>query len=110
MTVDIESRFLQFKVNEQDKSWLTFLLIKNLLYLCNYMSICASFLAAKISPICASYTFKRVGFDKEEEFPIAAKAVHNDFFTDDLFKSIDWKKLSNCSSNSNLFSQNMSLS
>ena len=44
---------------------------------------------AKSSPTCANYALKRVGLDNEEMYPIAAKAVQNNFYMDDFIKSVE---------------------
>ena len=43
---------------------------------------------AKSSPTCANYALKRVGLDSEEEYPIATKALQNNFYMDDFIKSV----------------------
>ena len=44
---------------------------------------------AKCSPTCANYALKRVANDNEDEFPIAAKTIQNDFYVDDFIKSVE---------------------
>ena len=44
---------------------------------------------AKSSPTCANYALKRVGLDNEEEYPIAKKAIQNNFYMDDFIKSVE---------------------
>ena len=44
---------------------------------------------AKSSPKCATYALKRVAVDKEDEFPIAAKPIQNNFYMDDFIKSVE---------------------
>ncbi|XP_075243928.1 uncharacterized protein LOC142338177 [Convolutriloba macropyga] len=44
---------------------------------------------AKSSTTCANYALKGVGIDNEDEFPIAAKAIHNNFYMDDLIKLVE---------------------
>ena len=44
---------------------------------------------AKSSPISANYALKRVANDNEDEFPIAAKAIQNNFYMDDFIKSVE---------------------
>ena len=43
----------------------------------------------KSSRTCANYALKRVRIDNEDEFPIAAKAIHNNFYMDDLIKAVE---------------------
>ena len=38
---------------------------------------------------CLNYVLKRVGLDNEKEYPIAAKAIQNNFYMDDLIKSVE---------------------
>ena len=44
---------------------------------------------AKSSPTCANYALKRVAIDNEDEFPIAAKTIQNNFYMDDFIKSVE---------------------
>ena len=44
---------------------------------------------AKSSPTCANNALKRVGLDNEKEYPIAAKAIQNNFYMDDFIKSVE---------------------
>ena len=44
---------------------------------------------ANSSPTCANYALKRVGLDNEKEYPIAAKAIQNNFYMDDFIKSVE---------------------
>ena len=44
---------------------------------------------AKSSPTCANYALKRLGLDNEKEYPIAAKAIQNNFYMDDFIKSVE---------------------
>ena len=37
----------------------------------------------------ANYALKRVATDNEDEFPIAAKAIQNNFYMDDFIKSVE---------------------
>ena len=38
--------------------------------------------------MCANYALKRVGLDNEKEYPIAAKALQNNFYMDYFIKSV----------------------
>ena len=81
--------FLQVQVPDLDKSCLRFLWRPTLNKpVQTYMYQCYIF-GAKSSPTCANYSLKRVAIDNEEEFPIAAKAIQNNFYVDDFIKSID---------------------
>ena len=44
---------------------------------------------AKSSPTCANYALKRVGVDNENVYPIATKAIQNNFSMDDFNKSVE---------------------
>ena len=89
LTADIESMFLQVQVPEQDRSCLRFLWRPRTnkpvqIYECQ----CHVF-GAKSSPTCENYALKRVGLDNEKEYPIAAKAIQNNFYMDDFVKSVE---------------------
>ena len=43
---------------------------------------------AKSSPTCANNALKRVAIEKEDEFSIAAKTIHNNFYMEDFIKSV----------------------
>ena len=44
---------------------------------------------AKSSPTCAKYALKRVGLDNGEMYPIATKAIQNNFYMNDFIKSVE---------------------
>ena len=44
---------------------------------------------AKSSPTYANFALKRLGIDNEEEYPIAAKTIQNNFYMDDFIKSVE---------------------
>ena len=46
-------------------------------------------LGAKSSSTCANYALKRVRLDNEEYYPIATKAIQNNFYMDDFIKSVE---------------------
>ena len=92
LTADIEPRFLQVQVPGQDRSSLRILWrlkVNDPIQIYEYQR---HVFAAKSSPTCANYALKRVGIDNEDEFPIAAKAIFNNFYMDDLIKSIETAK------------------
>ena len=93
LTADIESMFLQVQVPEQDKSALWRFLwrpkVNDPVQIYEYQR---HVFGAKSSPMCANYALKRFGMDNEDESPIAAKAIHNNFYMDDLIKSVETAK------------------
>ena len=44
---------------------------------------------SKRSSTCQNYAPKRVVLDREEMYPIAAKATQNNFYMDDFIKSVE---------------------
>ena len=89
LTAEIESMFLQVQVPEQDRSCLRFLRrprINEFVQIYEYQS---HVFGAKSSPTCANYALKRVGLDNEEEYPIATKAIQNNFYMNDFIKSVE---------------------
>ena len=74
LTADIESMFLQVQFPERDKSCLRFLwrpTVNELVQIYEYQRL------------------KRVAIDNEDEFPIAAKTIQNNFYLDDFIKSVE---------------------
>ena len=86
LTADIESMFLQVQVPEQDRSCLRFLWRPRTN---EPVQIQRHLFGAKSSLTCANYALKRVGLDNEEEYPIAAKAIQNNFCMDNFIKSVE---------------------
>ena len=89
LTADIESMFLQVQVPEQDRSCLRFLWRPRTNEPVQIYEYQRHVFGAKSSPICASYALKRVGLDNEKEYPIATKAIQNNFYMDDFIKSVE---------------------
>ena len=87
LTADIESMFLQVQVPEQDRSTLRFLWRPKVNDPVQVYEYQRHVFGAKSSPKCANDALKRVGI--EDEFPIAANAIHNNFYMDDLIKSVE---------------------
>ena len=87
LTADIESVFLQMQVPERDKSCLRLLLWLPTINepAQNYEDQHHVF-GAKSSATCANYALKRVAIDNEDEFPIAAKTIQNNFYMNDFIK------------------------
>ena len=88
-TVDIESMFLQVQAHEQDRSCLRFLWRPRNNEPVQIYEYQRHVFGAKSSPTCANYTLKQVGLDNEEEYPIATKAIQNNFYMDDSIKSVE---------------------
>ena len=44
---------------------------------------------ANSSPTCANYALMRVGLENQREYPIAAKAIQNNFYLDGFIKSVE---------------------
>ena len=89
LTADIESMFLQVQVPEQDRSCLRFLWRPRTNEPVQIYEYQRHVFGAKSSPTCKNYTLKRVGLDNEKEYPIAAKAIQNNFYMDDFIKSVE---------------------
>ena len=89
LAVDIESMFLQVQVPEQDRSCLTFLWRPRTDERVHIYQYQRHAFGAKSSPTCANYALKRVGLDNEKEYPIAAKAIQNNFYLVDFIKSVE---------------------
>ena len=88
LTADIESMFLQVQVPEQDRSCLRLLWRPRTNEPVQIYEYQRHVFGAKSSPTCANYALKRVGLDNEKEYPIAAKAIQNNFYMDDIIKSV----------------------
>ena len=89
LTADIESMFLHVQVPEQDRSSLRFLWrpkVNEPVHIYEYQR---HVFGAKSSPTCANYALKRVGLDNEDELPIAAKTIFNNFYMGDLIESVE---------------------
>ena len=89
LTADIASMFLQVQVPEQDRTCVRFLWRPRINEHVQIYEYQHQVLGAKCSPTCASYTRKRVGLDNEEMYPIAAKAIQNNFYMDDFIESVE---------------------
>ena len=89
LTADIESMFLQVQVPEQDRNCLRFLWRPRTNETVQIYEFQRHVFGAKTSPTCANYALKRVGLDKEKEYPIAAKAIQDNFYMDDFIESVE---------------------
>ena len=89
LTADIESMFLQLQVPERDKSCLRFLWRPTVNEPVQIYEYQRHVFGAKNSPTCANYALKRVAIHNEDEFPIAAKTIQNNFYMDDFIKSVE---------------------
>ena len=75
--------------SEPDRSCLRFLWLPSANELVQIYEYQHLVITAKISPTCANYDLKRVGLDNEEWYPIAAKAILNNFHMDYFIKSVE---------------------
>ena len=100
--------FLQVQVPERDKSCLRFLWRPTMNEHVQIYEYQRHVFEAKSSPTCATYVLKGVANDNEDEFPIAAKTIQNNFYMANFIKSVETHE-SKFSNNCNLFSQNMDL-
>ena len=89
LTADIESRFLQVQVPERDKSCLRLLWRPTVNEPVQIYEYERHVFGAKSSPTCSNYALKQVAIDNEDEFPIAAKTIQNNFYMDDFIKSVE---------------------
>ena len=89
LKADMESMFLQVQVPQQDKSCLRFLWRPRTNEPIQIYEYQRHVFGAKSSPTCANYALKRVGLDNEEMYPIAEKAIENNFYMDDFIKSLE---------------------
>ena len=88
LTADIESMLLQVQDPKQDRSCLRFLWRPRTNVPVQIYDYQRHVFGAKSSPTCANYDLKRVGLDIEKEYPIAVKAIQNNFYMDDFIKSV----------------------
>ena len=89
LTADIESMFLQVQVPEQDRSCLRFLWCPRTNEPVQIYGYQRHVFGAKSSPTCVNYALKQLGLDNIRKYPIAAKAIQNNFYMDDLIKSVE---------------------
>ena len=89
LTADIESMFLQMQIPERDKSCLRFLWRPTMNGPVQIYEYQRHVFGAKSSPTCANNALKGVAIDNEDEFPIAAKTIQNNFYMDDFIKSVE---------------------
>ena len=89
LTADIESICLQVQVPEQDRSCLRFLFRPRTNKPVQINEYQRHVFGANRSPNCANCALKRVGLDNEEMYPVAAKAMQNNFYMDDFIKSVE---------------------
>ena len=89
LTADIESMFLQVQVPERDKNCLRFLWRPTVNEPVQFYEYQRHVFGAKSSPTCANYALKQVAINNEDEFPIAAKTIQNNFYMEDFIKSFE---------------------
>ena len=87
MTADIESMFLQVQVPEAERSSIRFLWRSHNSEPVGVYEYQRHVFGAASSPTCANYALQRVGIDNKDQFPVAAKAIENNFYMDDFIKS-----------------------
>ena len=81
--------FLERQVPDQDRSCLRFLWRPRTSEPVQIYEYKRHVFGAKSSSTCAKYALKRVELDNEEEYPIAAKETQNNFYMDDVIKSVE---------------------
>ena len=81
--------FLQVQVPQQDRSCLRFLWRPRTNKPVEIYEYQRHVFGAKSSPTFANYALKQVGLDNEKEYPIAAKAIQNNFYMNDFIKSVE---------------------
>ena len=81
--------FLQVQVPQQDRSCLRFLWRPRTNEPVQIYKYQRHVFGAKSSPTCANFALKRVGLDNEEMYPIASKAIQNNFYMGDFNKSVE---------------------
>ena len=84
--------FLQVQVPDQDRSCVRFLWRPRTNEPVQIYEYQRHVFGARSSPTCTNYALKRVGLDNEEEYPIAAKAIQNNFYMDDFIKSVETRE------------------
>ena len=89
LRADIESMFPQVQVPEQDRSCLRFLWRPRTNEPVQIYEYQRHVFGAKSSSTCSNCSLKQVGLDNEKEYPIAAKAIQNNFYMDDFIKSVE---------------------
>ena len=89
LTADIESMFLQVQVPEQDRSCLRFLLRPETNGPVQLYEYQRHVFGAERSPTCTNHALKRVRLVNQKEYPIAAKAIQNNFYLDYFIKSVE---------------------
>ena len=88
LTADIESMFLQVQAPEQDRSCLRFFWRLRTIEPVQTYEYQRHVFGANSSPTGANYALKRVGLNNERQYPIASKAIQNNFYMDDFIKSV----------------------
>ena len=81
--------FLQVQVPERDKSCLRFVWQATMNEPVQIYEYQLHVFGSKSSPTCASYALRRVAIDNEDEIPIAARTIQNNFRVDDFIKSVE---------------------
>ena len=88
LRADIESVLRQVQFPEKDRLCLGFLWHPRNIEPRSNTRISVSRIRRQNFPTCASYAIKRLGIDKEELYPMAAKARQINFYMDNFIKSV----------------------
>ena len=89
-TADIESMFYQVRVPEHQQSFLRFMWWPNgdLSQDLKAYQMCVHIFGASSSPGCANFALRRTAVDHGSATPKAAQALNDNFYVDDLIKSV----------------------
>ena len=88
MMADIEAMFLQVKVPPDDYKNLSFLWRKTFNIVVEVYGYTRHRFGAKISPLCANHALQQTGIYKKILYPLASRAIQQNFYMDDFAKSV----------------------